>query len=296
MNGITEALDKLQEERVRVGAAAPPTPSVVFMTPSIDHCVTLGFLRSYVETIALLSQNGISTSFQSFGGDPYLSKVRNLLVSVCLKRFPTATDLFFLDADLEWDAAAVLRSVLSPEPIVAGIYCKKTDKPDFPCDLIADKDTGKLLEKDGLLKASMVPTGFLRVKRHVYVKMAEGASRYRDGTGANEECWNIFEMGFSSEKEAETGFGEWWGEDYAWCRKVQAMGYEIWVDPAATFGHRGAKAWRYPFGEAVEAYREGKATVIETPAAPPPVATVEPAAAEGSPSPEAAAPALQAAD
>ncbi len=264
-----EQLDRLQIERNRVASvnqlepAKDDHPLVVFMTPSIDHMVTLGFLASYVETITLLNQNGWATAFHSVGGDPYLAKVRNLLVSVCLKKFPTATHLFFLDADIEWDAASVLRVLNHPADIVAGIYPKKTDKPDFPCDLMGDKETGKLIEEDGLYRAIMVPTGFLRVRREVYVKMAEQAQRYRDGTGNNEECWNIFEMGFSPEKLDATGLGEWWGEDFAWCRKAQNMGYKLLVDPDCIFGHRGAKTWRHGFQYAIEAYKNGKAEVVE---------------------------------
>jgi len=267
VSDIKEALDKLQIERNRVGARAELEPAeatqplVVFMTPALDHCVTLGYLKSYVETAALLSLHGWATSFQSFGGDPYLAKVRNLLVSTCLKRFPAATDLFFLDADLEWDAPSVLRSVQHPADIVAGVYPKKTDKPDFPCDLMAEKESGKLIEKDGLYRAVMVPTGFLRVRRHVYAAMAAQSLRYQDGTGNNEECWNIFEMGFHAEKQPNGMDGQWWGEDYAWCRKAQEMGYEIYVDPNVVFGHRGAKTWRYEFKHAVESYRDGKAEV-----------------------------------
>lgn len=267
---VKTALDTLQIERNRIHAIADLDPVksdqklVVFMTPSIDHAVTLGYLKSYVETTALLSHHGWATAFQSFGGDPYLAKVRNLLVSTCLKRFPSASDLFFLDADLEWDAEAVLRSIEHPAPIMAGIYPKKNDKPDFPCDLMGDKETGKLLEtEDGLVRASMVPTGFLRVKREVYAKMAAQSARYRDGTGGNEECWNIFEMGLFLGKQPDGMDGQWWGEDYAWCQKVQAMGYEILVDPKATFGHRGGKTWRYQFDHAVEKYKTGEVEIID---------------------------------
>ncbi len=272
MDEVKEALDALQIERNRVGAAArsePPEPVtgepplVVFMTPSIDHCVTIGYLKSYVETVALLSQNGWTTAFQSFGGDPYLAKVRNLCVSECLRRFPSATHLFFLDADLEWDAASVLRSVQHPADIVAGIYCKKNDVPDFPASLMADKDTGKFLEKDGLIKALMVPTGFLRVRREVYATMASHSKRYKDSMGGGVECWNIYEMGLALEPQPDGMDGQWWGEDCAWSRKALEMGYDLLVDPEVKFGHRGGKTWNFHFGDYVQGYRDGKAKVID---------------------------------
>ncbi len=268
MGDVREALDQLQVERNRVGATAPapdPAPLVVIMTPAIAHDVTCGYNKSHMETMALLSQNGWSSSWQSFGGDPYLSKVRNLHVARCLDMFPTASHFFFIDADLEWDPESVLRFVRHPGDIVAGIYPKKNDVPDFPCSLMADPETGKFLEKDGLIKAAMVPTGFLCVRRHVYEAQAAVSYRYRDSMAQGVICRNIFEMGFCLEPQphdAEVD-GEWWGEDPAWCRKTLAMGYDILVDPTANFGHRGQKTWRYRFGEFVQGYTDGKATLID---------------------------------
>ncbi len=268
MNDVKAALDQMQVERTRVSApvlepADPAQPLVVIMTPAISHDVTCGYNKSHMETMALLSQNGWASSWQSFGGDPYLAKVRNLHVARCLEMFPTASHFFFIDADLEWEPAAVLRFVNHPGDIIAGVYCKKTDVPDFPCSLMADKETGKVLEKDGLLKAAMVPTGFLCVRRHVYEAQAKASYRYRDSMGGGVVCYNIYEMGFCHEPQPDGMDGEWWGEDPAWCRKTIGMGYDILVDPAANFGHRGQKTWRYKFGEFVQGYADGKAKVVE---------------------------------
>src|SRR5258706_8883443 len=191
MTDMVEAITKLNGERSaaadlimakREGGQKYPPQFVIFMTPTYDHTMTAGFLKSFYESAILLAQAGINCSFQCFGGDPYLAKVRNLLVSTCLKRFPEATDFFFLDADVEWDANAVLRMVLRSEPIVAGIYPKKNDTVEFPAAVRMLPDGKSFQEKDGLLVADLVPTGFLRVKRHVYEEMAKQSPRYRDGT------------------------------------------------------------------------------------------------------------------
>ncbi len=272
MGDVKEVLDTLQHERNRVGASVqidPPEavtggrPHVVFMTPSIDHKVSVGFLASYVKTMVLLSQHGYDCSFQSFGGDPYLSKVRNLCVSTCLRRFPEATHLFFLDADLEWEAEAAVRLVLRDVDIIAGIYCKKNDTPEFPSSLMADKETGEFLEKDGLIRAVMVPTGFLCVKREVYAEMARHSKRYKDSMGKDTVCWNIYEMGFAEEPQPDGMDGQWWGEDCAWGRKATQMGYDMLVDPDIRFGHMGTKTWKHYYGDYVQAYRDGKAKVVD---------------------------------
>ncbi len=251
---------------------------VIFMTPAFDHTVTVGFLKSFYESAIILAQNGIDCSFQCFGGDPYLAKVRNLLVSTCLRKFPQATDFFFLDADLEWDAQAVLKLVLRPEDIVAGIYPKKNDTWEFPAAIRMLEDGKSFQEKDGLLIADLVPTGFLRVKRHVYEEMAAASPQYKDGTSGGEVCWNLFEMGFFKEDQKDGTAGQWWGEDYAWGRRAQKMGYDLFIYPDIEFGHRGGKTWRNNFIHSVNAVREGNVRLAdEPPAAASPVA-VEPEA------------------
>ena len=287
MEGMREAIAKLNEERkeaaelIMKNGVGPQY--VIFMTPAFDHTVTVGFLKSFYESAIILAQNGIDCSFQCFGGDPYLAKVRNLLVSTCLKRFPQATDFFFLDADIEWDPHAVLKLVQRPEPIVAGIYPKKNDTIEFPAAVRMTKDGKQLIEKNGLLVADLVPTGFLRVKRHVYEEMAKVSPQYKDGTSGGEVCWNFFEMGFFKEDQGDGTAGQWWGEDYAWGRRAQSMGYDLFIYPDIEFGHRGGKTWRNNFVHSVNAVREGNVKLADEliPAA---MSAVEPEAVPEAPS------------
>ena len=108
-----------------------------------------------------------------------------------------------------------------------------------------------------------MPTGFLRIKRHVLDRMAAVAGRYIDGTGHGVKAHNIFEMGYCPDNEKETGLGEWWGEDFAWCRRWHNMGGEIWVYPDINFGHRGGKTWRANFNDSVQAFKSGKVKLKE---------------------------------
>lgn len=237
---------------------------VVFATPCFDYNVTMYYHQSAMQTDWLLAERGIERSTKMYGGDPYLAKVRNLLVSTCLRQFPQMTDFFFIDADLEWDPQAVIRMLDHPADVIAGIYPKKNDVTEFPCSLMGDEEQN-LIEKDGCYKAVGVPTGFLRIKRHVLEKMAAESPTYLDGTGGGETCWNIFEMGYDPRD------GEWWGEDYAWCRRWREMGGDIWVMPDIDFGHRGGKNWRNNFGRSIEqhlAIKKAEATGEPVPPAP----------------------------
>ena len=83
----------------------------IFATPSLDHRVTLDYLRSWTETIWLMSSKGIAAGRVDRGGDCFVAKARSKLVTDFLNQYPMATDLFFLDDDIGWPAEKVIEFV-----------------------------------------------------------------------------------------------------------------------------------------------------------------------------------------
>jgi len=231
-----------------------PRPFVVVGTPSLYADVCFPYLQSAIETVAAFSQHGIDWGFILSPGDPYLAKVRNNIATRFLTEYPQGTHLFFIDADLGWPAEAAVRMVQRDWDVVAGVYPKKSDPPEFPCELFLDdpKD-GKLIEREGWYKANAVPTGFLCLKRHVLEQMAVGKGTYRDLDG--KEKYNIFQMGYHA------GDNMWWGEDYAFCRQWREAGGELWVWPDIQFAHTGKKSWANNFAPSVRAFIDGRATI-----------------------------------
>lgn len=215
---------------------------VIFCTPSLDHRVCLDFLNSSIRTDRLLRESGIAVGHLQYGGDPYLAKVRSKLVSDFLDKHPTATDLFFLDDDIGWPAEKVREFVLRTEDVVAGIYPKKQDTLSFPCQIAGD-ERGGVIERNGLVKAISLPTGFLRIKRHVLQALADKSAKFKElnKDGTKHEYYNIFEMGLGPD-------GDWWGEDHALSQRMIELGFDLWIDPNIPFTHRGSKAWAGTLG------------------------------------------------
>lgn len=208
---------------------------VVFATPSLDHRVTLDYLRSWTLTQSLLSQHQVPASMISRGGDCFVAKVRNKLVKQFLDG--PGTDLFFLDDDLGWPAEKVLEFVMMPDAIVAGVYPKKMDDVDWPVGLEADK--GGLIETNGFYSATFAPTGFMRIKREVLEALVRVAPTFRDiEMGGRTETYPLI---FNSGLDAD---GWFCGEDVAFCRLARQHGFPIWVDPNIDFIHRGGKSWK----------------------------------------------------
>lgn len=237
---------------IESGRAAPAKEQfVVFAVPTLSHWVSADHYRSMLATQWLLFQRGTGFAMAVVGGDPYLAKVRSKLVTIFLKNYPQATDLFFLDDDVGFEPEAVVRILGYAEDVVAGVYPKKNGRGEFPVELPRGRD-GHPVERGPLLRASLVPTGFLRIKRHVVEHLAAESLTFLDPNhdGTELECYNVFEMGFCSAD------GKWWGEDYDFCRKCQLAGFEIWVDPDVSFSHRGSFAWNGRFSDALASWKE----------------------------------------
>jgi hypothetical protein len=211
---------------------------VVFATPSTTHSVCLDFHNSMLRTERLCLSLAMETAHLSIGGDCYLWKVRSHLASKFLADFPNATDLFFLDDDIGWPEAKVIDFLNRPEPVVGGVYPKKSDQLDFPLELVADGQ-GKPISRDGLLQAASLGAGFLRIKRHVLEEMAAGALPFRE-TRPGGEVWDA--KAFFLEGVGPDGHA--WGEDKYFFNKWIEMGGEVWIDPDIQFSHQGHKKWR----------------------------------------------------
>ena len=235
---------------------------VMFATPVLDHHVSIEHSKSMAEHEWILARAGITTGYMHYPGDCFVAKVRNKIVTDFLLKYPDATDLFFIDDDVGYPAAKVLEFLNRPEDVVCGAYPKRSEYLDFPCALAFDEITGALVERNGLLKATLAPAGFMRIKRHVLEKLAADAevrSRiFYDGDRTGPEVhqkryYGIFEAGIGPDKL-------WWGEDFVFAQSWMRLGGEIWIDPDIEFTHRGTHAWKNTLGNHLEVYREkGKA-------------------------------------
>ena len=219
---------------------------VVFATPTLSHSLSAEFVTSLAQSGEMLRQAGIPYVIHFAGGDPYLPKVRNQLATQFLRDHPEATDLFFIDDDVGWQPEAIMRMLEADVDVIAGVYPKKQETVAFPCELAIEDNN--IVWNGRLLKAKMVPTGFLRIRRHVMEKMAAESKRYRGIMPSGEqEHTEFFWVGIDPDD------GEWCGEDVAFCRRWRKMGGDLWIDPDITFSHVGRYRWTNNIGIAVKA-------------------------------------------
>ena len=218
-----------------------------FSTPSLSHSVTLEYLMSALATEKLLLEAGVAHEWANRPGDPFIAKARSS--EACDFLATDATDLFFLDDDIGWPANKVLEFIQSDAPVIAGVYPHKMEEVSWPCSLEADD--GELIERDGLYRAVLAPTGFMRIKRWVLEKLYENAPPYKEieASGKTFERRAIFNSGPAQD-------GQWWGEDYDFCNSCRMNDIEVWIDPNIGFFHRGNKRWAGRMAESIAVFKD----------------------------------------
>lgn len=228
---------------------------VLFACPALSHQVHLDHLSSFVGTHDMLIGYGIQHQVSYVGGVAFIDHARNILAYRFLHEFPYATDLFFLDDDIGWPPEAVVRMLDRDVDIVAGVYPFKQDEEGYPASILADEKTTMPLERNGLIRASHVPGGFLRIRRAALERMAEDQPTYpfRQADGKTSMIANIFRTGYDAKS------GERVGEDVDFCWRWSEMGGELWIEPNINFTHVGRKRYLGNFNRAVDRVRAGEA-------------------------------------
>lgn len=212
---------------------------VTIATPTLDGNLTLEYVTSLLQTQHLCEAEGIEIIFSALRGDCFIDKARNSLVDKFMNS--DSDQLFFIDADQGWNPSAFVRMVKSKPEIVAGAVPKKNDELVFNNpEFVTDENKNCQIE-EGLLKATQVGTGFMRIKRSALERLLkEYPERYNPGILDSQETLpRIF--------ETKVIDGVFWGEDLVFCKKWQALGEFIWIDPNIDFKHVGRKVFQGNF-------------------------------------------------
>lgn len=192
------------------------------------------YISSLVYTCKLLHQAGIEFDFWELSGDSYVDRARNTIANKFMDS--DYTDLVFIDSDHKWDLEGFTNLLKADFPIVGAGYPCKNQWDFFSCILETLDDGKPIVNAQGLIKAWGIPTGFMKIKREVFVQLAE---KMPD----NYYMANNVETG--EEVKVFNFFGRIppMGEDISFCRRWAGIGGELWVEPRVTITHYGVKGW-----------------------------------------------------
>ena len=131
--------------------------------------------------------------------------------------------IFFLDDDVLVPGDCIARLMSHGKPIVSGLYWRRSP-PLAPVAMRIGKDTPAWIDNPapnaGLQRVDYVGAGCLLLHRTVFDKVPQP---WFDWLADREDLPPTQRL----------------SEDFAFCQKAKAAGYELWLDPAVRCGHVG---------------------------------------------------------
>ena len=213
--------------------------------PAYDFKVSLKLAVSLARLAQQLPLHGIELSIGSVCGCSVVSRARNILVRDFLDS--DCTDLIFIDSDINFQADDVLRLMAwASDPkkgIVGGVpRTRKVDKV-YIAQLDQDEE-GVTMNRMGLVRAKRIATAFMLVRREVFERLV-----------SENPQWNYHDHNTDKQLNAVFDFlvneEGYIGEDYLFCDRARAIGYEVWIDPTIKLGHMGVQEYEGDFGRVI---------------------------------------------
>lgn len=210
-------------------------------TPAYDGKVDSDFANSLAEAAFCSPLYQIYMTACAIRNGAFIEMARNVYVKMFIEdeQFAECSHLFFIDADIQFEARAFVGLLRSGQPISAGVYRRRQEPEDYPVLWTPNPEIGGLWIEDGWLMCRRVPTGFLCISRPVIEEMAADAPKIRVTGQKGYVPW-VFGTKFEKlDDNADTGFI---GEDFSFCDNyVAKYGKQIpvWMD--FDFTHAGYK-------------------------------------------------------
>jgi hypothetical protein len=216
--------------RVLYERKPPVKGQKLFLAVQCYEGIGAGCAYSLFQFGQVLKAVGIEAELSIYTGNCHVDDGRNRLVRDFL--LSDCTDMVFLDADVGCPPSNLIQLLGYDVDVVAGIYPKKGGDDQFPVKMLPGEIWS---DRQGLIEVQGVPTGFLRIRRHVLEQMADKAIHYNARNDASTAMPLIFER--------QVHDGTRWGGDYVFCRKWRAMGGKVHIAPEMIFEHSGMQTW-----------------------------------------------------
>jgi len=230
-------------------------PKVFVATPCYVGQVHVKYMESIMALQHTLLQNGIGFEFFNIPFDSLIPRARNASVTRFMKS-PGATHLLFVDADIQFHPASVIKMLHEKKDVICGCYPKKSvdfesvknnySKTMNQIELIQSsvhyafnfKPQRSHRMERGVVEILDAPTGFMMVKKQVIRDMVK---RYPETEYINDvKAYQINpDDRFFDLFQSQVFDRRYLSEDYGFCRLWQMMGGQIYADLTVRLNHIG---------------------------------------------------------
>lgn len=198
---------------------------VCFCVPTIKRPYQQ-FIESLEASVPALKAAGWDDYMVPEVGNPYISAARAKMLRKALDA--GADVIVFLDHDLSWRPNDLLKLIETKGDVVAGTYRFKSDEISYMGTINSDIHGRPVLREDGCISATLVPAGFLKITTACVDRFM---TAYPDLCYGEKYKQSVDLFNHGAHK------GNWWGEDYAFCRNWREAGGEIWLVPDLQLDH-----------------------------------------------------------
>jgi hypothetical protein len=225
---------------------------VFLSTPCYGGMCLEAYLASILRLQVLLVKEGIELFVDTTENESLVHRARNVSVGRFMQK--TNADLFmFIDADIHFDPEAVLRLIRSGHDISVACYPKKIVMWDqakksieegiqknpamLASSLVVNFGAASRPIQNGFIEILDGPTGFMLIKREVFTKMEKHFPELMCVNDHQNRDFDTYHAAFDCMIDPVTR--RYLSEDYAFCRRWQQMGGQIFADVTTTLGHIG---------------------------------------------------------
>lgn len=206
---------------------------VFVATPAYDGRVLTDYALSLAESCLIGPVHGVFVQASVMGNGAFIDVARDHFVRMFLES--DCTHLFFIDADLRWEARAFIDLAKADKPICAAAYRKRQDPEDYPIRYVSTPE-GTITVRDGWVMADRVASGFLCIRRDVIERMVK--ERPTLMVGNDPEAPLLFYEKFEDMGDNKVRLI---GEDFAFCDdycRIFGEAIPVWPDFNFTHGAR----------------------------------------------------------
>lgn len=252
-------------------------PKVFVATPCYVGQVHVKYMESIMALQHMLLQNGIGFEFFNIPFDSLIPRARNASVTRFMQS-PGATHLLFIDADIQFHPASVLKMLQENKDVICGCYPKKAvdfeavknnySKTTNQVELIQSSvhyafnfkpQRSHKLER-GVVEILDAPTGFMMVKKQVIRDMIRKypETEYINDVKAyqlqpDDRFFDLF--------QSQVFDRRYLSEDYGFCRLWQMMGGQIYADLTVRLNHIGQFCY---FGDPIVYLKNSNSITLST--------------------------------
>ena len=228
---------------------------IFLATPMYGGQCTGNYVQSLLNFIMLANSEKIPVQCAFMFNESLITRARNGLAHQFLTT--DCTHLFFVDADIKFDANDAYHMIKADVPLICGIYPKKEINWHQVYQAVKDgKPEEELTNYTGSFVVNLVGgaasvtvradqpaeimaggTGFMLIKREVFETLKPTTPQYTNdlpNLGMGTKIYDFFQTSHCPES------GRLLSEDYHFCVKYREAGGKVYAAPWCKLGHWGS--------------------------------------------------------